>query len=232
MFSRLPFWAGCLVTREIGEPARHRKCSAHKRNHLGSPRSKTVELKSHVVQTAADSNVRFRGLTLVKPHKPVLSLRRKRSGIPIFSSAEMRHNFAIWALEPDAASGRRLHVYYCLSCKWVFSVEDRRYSVTPLDLNGNPIQGAEAAEKLTTFALGPCPVFSRLTEDRRVTQEVTPLETFRGRLAALILAGCRAWKVKVWRCVNRGSSAVLGTNGARATEVPRPSTATRCGRTV
>jgi hypothetical protein len=191
-----------------------------------------VELKSHVVQTAPDSNVRFPGLALVKPRKQGLSRRHARSGAPIFSAAEMRHNFAIWASEKDARSQRRLHLYYCLSCKWAFSVDDRRNSVVPLDLNGNPIQGAEAADRLATFGLGPCPVFSRLTEDRRLTQEVTPLKTFRGRLAALILGGCRAWKAKVWQCVNRGSSAVLRANGARASEVPRPSTAPRRGRTV
>jgi hypothetical protein len=158
-----------------------------------------VELKSHVVRTALDSNLPFRGLALVKPRKPELSQKRPPSGAPIFSRAEMRHNFAIWALETEAARGRRLHLYYCLSCKWAFSVDDRRGSVTSLDLNGNPLQGAEAAERLATFGLGPCPVFSRLTGGPRLTQEVTPLETFRGPLVSLILAGCRAWKVRVWR---------------------------------
>lgn len=156
-----------------------------------------MELKSHVVQTAPDSNVRFRGLVLVKPRKPELSQKRTRPSTPIFSPVEMRHNFAIWALEKDVGSARQLHLYYCLRCKWAFSVDDRRGSVIPMDPNGNPIQGAEAADRLATFGFGPCSAFSRLTEDRRLTQEVTPLETFRGRFASLILAGCRAWKVTV-----------------------------------
>jgi hypothetical protein len=160
-----------------------------------------VELKSHVVGTALNSHLPFRGLALVKPRKPELSQKRPPSGDPIFSRAEMRHNFAIWALETDAASGRRLHLYYCLRCKWTFRVDDRWtvVTVTPLDANGRPIQTSEAAERLATFGSGPCPVFSRLTAGSRLTQEVTPLKTFRGRLAALISAGRRAWKVRIWR---------------------------------
>jgi len=160
-----------------------------------------VELKSHVVRTALDSNVPFRGLALVKHRKPELSRKPAPSGAPIFSPSEMRHNFAIWALETDAASGRRLHLYYCLRCKWSFRVEDRWtvVTVTPLDENGSAIQSSEAAERLATFGLGPCPAFSRLTAGPRLTQEVTPSEMFRGRLAALISAGRRAWKVRVWR---------------------------------
>jgi hypothetical protein len=160
-----------------------------------------VELKSHVVQTALDSSVPFRGLGLVKYRKPNLSQKRPPSGAPIFSPAEMRHSFAIWALETDAASGRRPHLYYCLRCKWTFRVDDRWtvVTVTPLDADGSPIQTSEAAERLATFALGPCPVFSRLTAGPRPTQEVTLPDTFRGRLVALISAGRRAWKVRVWR---------------------------------
>ena len=134
----------------------------------------------------------------------------------MFSPAEMRHSFAIWSLDKEAASGRRLHLYYCLRCKWSFAVDDRRGSVAPLDLNGNPIQGAEAAERLATFGLGPCPVFNHLGQ--RLTQEITPVETLRTRVAALILPvsaaierliswvpfmrslGRPARKMAVWRC--------------------------------
>ena len=160
-----------------------------------------MQLKSHVVRPAADSNLPFRSLALVKHHKPELSQKRAPSGAPIFSPAEMRHNFAIWALETDAVSKRRLHLYYCLRCKWTFRVDDRWtvVTVTPLDTNGSPIQTSEAAERLATFGLGPCPAFGRLTANPRLTQEVTGLETFRGRLASLISAGRRAWKARVWR---------------------------------
>jgi hypothetical protein len=159
-----------------------------------------VNPKSHIVRprTVLDPNL-FRSLALVKAPKPKLLRRGVRSGPPIFSAAEMRHNFAIWALRKDAAPGRPLHLYYCLRCKWAFAVDDRRGHVIPLDQSGEPIQETEAAQRLATFGQGPCPAFSRLTEDRRLTQEVAPLETFRRRLAGLILAGCRAWKLRVWR---------------------------------
>jgi hypothetical protein len=168
---------------------------------MGSPRSKAVELKSHVVRIAPNSNLPFRGLGLVKLRKPELSQKREPSGAPIFSPAEMRHNFAIWALETDTVSKRRLHLYYCLRCKWTFRVDDRWtvVTVTPLDTNGSPIQTSEAAQRLATFGLGPCSAFSRLTANPRLTQEAARLETFRGRLAALISAGRRAWKARVWR---------------------------------
>jgi len=176
-----------------------------------------VELKSHVVRTGLDSNVPFRGLALVKDRKPELSQKRAPSDAPIFSPAEMRHNFAIGPLEGGGHSERQ-HLYYCTRCKWAFGVDDRWtvVTVTPLDANGSPMQTSEAAERLATFALGPCPVFSRLTERPRLTQEVTLLETFRGRLAALISAGRRAWKVRGWRShQSRVTSGDQSRRGAR-----------------
>ena len=146
-----------------------------------------MEPKSYAIAPRADvsGNERIRGLRLIKPREPQCSQRKTRARVPVFSPAEMRHSFAIWSLDKEAASGRRLHLYYCLRCKWSFSVDDRRGSVAPLDLNGNPIQGAEAAERLATFGLGPCPVFNHLGQ--RLTQEITLVETLRTRVAALIL---------------------------------------------
>jgi CheY-like chemotaxis protein len=77
--------------------------------------------------------------------------------------------------------------YYCVRCKWAFRVDDRSGSVTPLDSNGNPIQELEAADRLATFGVGPCPVFTRLTGNARVTQVVPPREVLRVRLTALPL---------------------------------------------
>lgn len=175
-----------------------------------------MELKSHVVRTDLDSNAPLRGLALVKHRKPELSQRPAPSSAQIFSSAEMRHNFAIWALQTEAASGQQPHLYYCLRCKWTFRVDDRWtvVTVTPLDADGSPIHTSEATERLATFGLGPCPVFSRLRASPRLTQEVARLETFRGRLAALISAGCRAWKVRVWRCREAKVTSSIRTGAA------------------
>ena len=128
--------------------------------------SNAVELKSYAACRAAwDSNVRLRRLELINSRKPEFQQKSGRLDSATFPSAETRHIFAIWALEKDTTSRRRLHLYYCVRCKWAFSVDDRRGVVTPLDVNGNPIQAAETADRLATFALGPCPAFSRLIAD-------------------------------------------------------------------
>jgi hypothetical protein len=148
-----------------------------------------VELKSYVVAPRAPlgGNSGFRGLRLIRPRAPERPQRKAQARPPAFSSAEMRHSFAIWSLDEETAYGRRLHLYYCLRCKWSFSVDDRRGSVTPLDLNGHPVQGVEAAERLATFGLGPCPVFSHWIGNPRLTKQITAVETIRTRLVSLLL---------------------------------------------
>lgn len=148
-----------------------------------------MELKSYAVAPRAPlgGNSGFRGLRLIRPRAPERPQRKAQARPPAFSSAEMRHSFAIWSLDEETASGRRLHLYYCLRCKWSFSVDDRRDSVTALDLNGRPVQGIEAAERLATFSLGPCPVFNHWIENSRLTRKIAAAETIRTRLASLLL---------------------------------------------
>ena len=132
------------------------------------------------------SEVPFRGLALVDSRKPVAAAYTKaRSAGSFFSAAETRHNFAIWPLEKSGTSRRRLHLYYCIRCKWAFQVADNG-SVTPLDQNGNPVREREAAERLATFGVGPCPVFSSLTGTTRLIHAVTRGEVLRSSLAALL----------------------------------------------
>lgn len=156
---------------------------------MSSFQSRTVELKSYAAASRASlcSNAGFRGLRLVRRSAPVQPQRTMPAEPRALSSAEMRHNFAIWSLDQDAAYERQLHLYYCLRCKWSFSVDDRRSSVTPLDLNGHPVQGVEAAERLATFSLGPCPIFNHRIGNSRLTQQITALETIRTRLVSLLL---------------------------------------------
>jgi hypothetical protein len=162
----------------------------------GNVRSKAVDFKSYIAATrvGSDKRVPFRGLSLVNSRKPKTDNRQAWPKSQVFSAAEMRHNFAIWALEKSGTSGRQLHLYYCVRCKWAFRVDDRSGSVTPLDSNGNPIQELEAADRLATFGVGPCPVFTRLTGNARVTQVVPPREVLRVRLTALFHAIGRIWK--------------------------------------
>jgi hypothetical protein len=166
--------------------------------------SKAVEFRSNIApRIGQDRNEQFSGLALVKARRPERAQRNALSSGATFLPAQMRHNFAIWALEKDAASSRRLQLYYCIRCKWAFSVDHRCWAVTiiPLDQNGKPIQGTDAAERLATFSQGPCPALSRLAVLPRLTQKMTIISTLLGRLAALIFSRCRACRANVrgWR---------------------------------
>ena len=141
-----------------------------------------------------DSRVPFRGLTPANSRKLKAADTNARPAGPLFSAAEMRHNFALWAFERDPVSGRRLYLCYCVRCKGGFQVEDCGGSVTPPDQKGTPAREPEAAERLSTFGAGPCPGFSHLTGSARLTQAVTCSEVLRGSLAALFHAMSRVWK--------------------------------------
>jgi hypothetical protein len=138
---------------------------------------------------------RFYRLALVKSSKVEFSPTTRGPGGAIFTPAEMRHNFAIWALKKDARQA--VHLYYCVRCKQVFSVDDRSSSVTPLDPHGDPLHGSEAAKRLGTFSCGPCPAFGRLTAGPQLTSTVIPIRKARGRLTKLTWTGHRTWKMIV-----------------------------------
>jgi hypothetical protein len=146
-------------------------------------------------RTALDRMVRIRSLAPVKSSKVEFS--PARAAAAIFTPAQMRHNFAIWASEKDAASAYRQHIYYCIRCKEAFSVADRSGSIMPLDPHGDPIRGSEAAKRLATFSQGPCPAFSGLIAGQRLTPKVIPIRAIRGRFTSLMLAGRRTWKAIV-----------------------------------
>jgi hypothetical protein len=165
--------------------------------------SKAVELNCQDAASRTDLEkvVQFHRLAPVKSNKVEFSPAGVGTGSTIFAPAEMRHNFAIWASRKNPASGRQQHLYYCVRCKEVFSVDYRSGSVTPLDPHGDPIQGTEAAKRLATFDQGPCPVFSRLISKPRLRPKVIPIASVQGRFAALILKGRRAWQgvIGQWR---------------------------------
>ncbi len=73
---------------------------------------------------------------------------------------EMRHNFAIKALEKPGFFKPRPYLYHCIRCKWTFRVNDRRGSVSAVDKSEHPLPSGENAKRIATFAEGPCPGFS------------------------------------------------------------------------
>src|SRR5260370_34562810 len=132
-----------------------------------------------------DSRIPSRGLVLVSSRKPNGADGSARLAGPLLSASQMRHNFAIWALEKSGTSRGHLHVYYCVRCKWSFLVNDHSGLVTPLDQNGNPIRKPDSAAAAASFGVWPGPVFKRVTGNRRVRPGLAPAAGARGRLAAL-----------------------------------------------
>ena len=143
--------------------------------------------------------VRFHRFALVKPSKVEFSPTTVGTASAMFTPAEMRHNFAIWAVNKDASVKPQRHLYYCLRCKEAFSVDDHSGSVTPLDPRGRPVLGKEAVTRLATFGQGPCPAFSRLTWDRHLTRRVIPIWAVSGGLRRMILAAAQTWKASIAR---------------------------------
>jgi hypothetical protein len=135
-------------------------------------------------------------LALVSSGKVKFSPASFGTGRAMFTAAEMRHIFAIWAVKNNADTRPQRPLYYCIRCKQAFSVDDSSGSVTPLDSQGNTLQGSEAIRRLDTFSRGPCPAFSGLTGPR-FTSKIIPIHSARGRLTDLTSAGRRAWKAVV-----------------------------------
>jgi hypothetical protein len=165
-----------------------------------------------ITRIDVDKIARFHRLAPVKSSKVELLPASVGTGSATFTPAEMRHNFAIWALNKDASAGRAAHLYYCIRCKHAFSVDDRSNAVTPLDSQGNPLQGSEAVKRLDTFSCGPCPAFSGLTAGPRLTSKVIPIQA--ARLTKLTSAGHRTWKTLMaqWRLF----LAMWGTQNVRS----------------
>jgi hypothetical protein len=92
------------------------------------------------------------------------------------AAAEMQHSFSIVSIG-DHLNSRRQLLYYCVRCKWGFSVDGWSGMVTALGFDFTPLKGREAAQRLETFAAGPCPVFTRLFGRSRITQRVASRES-------------------------------------------------------
>lgn len=84
-----------------------------------------------------------------------------------FSTADLRHSFAIKALEKRGIFKPRPYVYICLRCRYTFLVNERRGSIVALDRKAQPIPEPENSRRLATFAQGPCPAFKAATRHAR-----------------------------------------------------------------
>jgi hypothetical protein len=89
------------------------------------------------------------------PVSPVVSSPRRE--MP--QAPSLPHNFAVWVLgrRPGFLKPQRYR-YECLRCKWTFLVNDEhRGAVRAVADEGVPLSDSETAQRLATFAEGPCP---------------------------------------------------------------------------
>lgn len=111
-----------------------------------------------------------------------------------FSTADLRHSFAIKALEKRGVFKPTPYVYICLRCRYIFLVNEGRGSIVALDRRAQPIPEPENSRRLATFAQGPCPAFKAATRrGRRETVELTKPKGLSpsGILGLLALIGVR-----------------------------------------
>jgi hypothetical protein len=101
----------------------------------------------------------------------------KLNNLPANTPQNVRHDFVIKSMGrlPGFFKPHR-YLYVCMRCKWSFMVNDgKRGVITALDRDRNPVNGADARERLKTFEIGPCPglaVFARTPMFSRTTQSV------------------------------------------------------------
>jgi hypothetical protein len=81
---------------------------------------------------------------------------KKREVVPEPARGRPRHRFVIGPICYASANLERGRLYYCTACRWKFLVCGTKVAV--LAENGSALVGAEAIERFSTFAEGPCPV--------------------------------------------------------------------------
>ena len=73
------------------------------------------------------------------------------------SQKPARHEFAIEHLGQAGWLKPHRYRYYCIRCRWLFLVENRRGDALAVDELDRPLSQAENTARVATFAIGPCP---------------------------------------------------------------------------
>jgi hypothetical protein len=118
-----------------------------------------------------------------------------QSSVRRFSVEDLRHNFAIKALQKPGLFKPRPYLYICVRCRYTFLVNRRRGSIEALDRERRLIPEPENSARLATFAEGPCTAFK--TASRRMQRQTVELPKRRrvspsGLLRLVALIGARA----------------------------------------
>jgi hypothetical protein len=69
----------------------------------------------------------------------------------------VRHEFAIEDLGQAGWLRPHRYRYFCIRCRWLFLIENRRGKATAVDESGRPLCEPEQSDRVASFALGPCP---------------------------------------------------------------------------
>ena len=112
------------------------------------------------------------------------SARREYSEKP-FSPEEMKHNFAIRALERPSLFARRPYLYLCVRCRQIFLVNEHRGSIVAIDRNRNPLPEPENSRQVETFSEGPCPSFKFASKFPRSRHPATTVKSSKLKLRLL-----------------------------------------------
>ena len=96
-----------------------------------------------------------------------------------FAAGELKHNFAIRALEKKGLFTPRAYIYICVRCKQMFVVNQRRGSIAAVDRNQATLPEPEYSKQLRGFAAGPCPSFMKASKAVRRHQTTVNLGSAR-----------------------------------------------------
>lgn len=112
------------------------------------------------------------------------SVKPQSSG-SAFSPEEMKHNFAIRALEKPGFFARRPYIYLCVRCRQMFLVNEHRGSIVAIDRNRNPLPEPENSRRVEAFAEGPCPSFKFALKLPRQRRSATTVKSSTLKLSLL-----------------------------------------------
>jgi hypothetical protein len=105
------------------------------------------------------------------------------AGTAAFRSEDLRHTFAIRALEKPGLFRTRPHLYVCVRCRQSFLLNQTSGALVAVDRNGVPLPEPENSRRIRTFADGPCPALRMGLRTSRQTVEVArPNKFVRGLL--------------------------------------------------
>jgi hypothetical protein len=105
------------------------------------------------------------------------------AGASALRTDDLRHTFAIRALEKPGMFRTRPYLYVCVRCRHSFLLNQSSGAIVAVDGNGVPLFEPENSRRIKTFASGPCPALrTRLRVSRQTVVVARPNKFVRGVL--------------------------------------------------